>query len=317
MKNYLLSIFILIFCISCTSRYGKLKPEVGYFFKENLSDIKNNNNTASYGSIVGAKSIGYPISYKYFPSLGQNFRQKYLILHYTVSDNEKSIATLTSQKVSIHYLILDKENDKNIYQIVDENKRAYHAGESSWGKDKGSSLNDNSIGIEIVNPGYSLENGQMTFNVSFTELQFKKVGGLAKDIVTRYNIPPTNVLGHADIAPTRKQDPGPLFPWKRLYEEYQVGMWYDEETKKIYSAQESKDTFNEEIKDSLFIEKIQNSLQNLGYSIQLTKQWDEQTKLIIQAFQFHFRPQKYDGILDIETWSILEALLQKYRNKVN
>ena len=98
-------------------------------------------------------------------------------------------------------------------------------------------LNDTSIGIEIVNPGYTTDASGAKIFPDFDEHQMKKVAALVKDIVTRYNIPPTNILAHSDIAPTRKQDPGPLFPWKRLYDEYQVGMWYDETAKQTFLNQ--------------------------------------------------------------------------------
>ncbi len=142
------------------------------------------------------------------------------------------------------------------------------------------------------------------------------MGALVKDIVSRYNIPPTNVLGHSDIAPTRKQDPGPLFPWKRLYDEYQVGMWYDEDVKQNFMNQimvsgELTTRFNE----LDFVSKIQQQLVQFGYALTVNGVWDKTTKQTIEAFQFHFRPSNYSGILDAETWAILQALNQKYPQK--
>src|SRR5690606_35770221 len=138
------------------------------------------------------------------------FRQRYLILHYTALDEEKSVRVLTQQAVSSHYLV-NNLGDREIYQLVDENKRAYHAGISAWRNDK--SMNDTSIGIEIVNDGYKMDSLNQRQFFPYSEAQFKKIAALTKDIVDRYQIPPTNVLGHSDIAPVRKQDPGPLFPW--------------------------------------------------------------------------------------------------------
>ena len=125
-------------------------------------------------------------------------------------------------------------------------------------------------------------------------------------------IPPTNILAHSDIAPTRKQDPGPLFPWKTLYEKHQIGMWYDEDKKQEFypNALEDITTLYE---DASFIRKIQSTFKSFGYDIQITGMWDKQTKSVIEAFQYHFRPENYDGILDAETWSILQALAQKYK----
>jgi len=230
-------------------------------------------------------------------------------LHYTALDNEKSIRVLTQQSVSSHYLVSDLD-DHEIYQLVDENKRAYHAGISSW--KNSNNLNDSSIGIEIVNTGYIVDSlGKRQFQ-AFPEHQIEKIAVLVKDISKRYMIPPTNILAHSDIAPTRKQDPGPLFPWKTLYEKHQIGMWYDEDKKQEFypSALEDTTTLYE---DASFIRKVQSTFKTFGYDIQITGMWDKQTKSVIEAFQYHFRPENYDGILDAETWSILQALAQKYK----
>lgn len=294
----------------------KKKPEIDTehgveFFRTNIADITKNDNTASYGSIVSAKPAGYKVVKTHFPAIAQNFRQKYLILHYTVLPDDKSITVLTQQSVSAHYLV-NNLGDNEIYQLVDENKRSYHAGVSSWRSDK--NLNDTSIGIEIVNMGYKADaTGQKTFE-PFSEDQIKKVAALAKDIVTRYNIPATNVLAHSDIAPTRKQDPGPMFPWKKLYDEYQIGMWYDEMAKQNFmtSAQTDIDTrYNE----PSFIFLVQTTLQKFGYDILPNGKWDDTTKKTIEALQYHFRPQNYNGLLDAETWAVLQALNQKYPTK--
>ena len=125
-------------------------------------------------------------------------------------------------------------------------------------------------------------------------------------------IPPTNILAHSDIAPTRKQDPGPLFPWKKLYEEHQIGMWYDEEKKQSFYPS-ALDDITILYEDASFIRKVQTSFKSFGYDIQITGMWDKQTKSVIEAFQYHFRPENYNSILDAETWSILQALIQKYK----
>lgn len=293
------------------------KPEIkeaeGEYYKVNIADITKNDNTISYGSIVSANPQGFKISKTYFPAIGQNFRQKYVILHYTVLNDEKSISTLTQQSVSAHYLVSTLP-DKEIYQIVDENKRSYHAGVSNWRKDQ--NLNDTSIGIEIVNLGYTTDSLNNRVFYPYPEEQFKKVGALVKDIVTRYNIPPTNILAHSDIAPTRKQDPGPLFPWKRLYDEYQIGMWYDETAKQTFLNQIL--TTNEialQYNNPEFVSKIQQQLVQFGYALSVNGVWNKQTQQTIEAFQFHFRPSNYNGIMDAETWAILQALIQKYPQK--
>ncbi len=294
------------------------KPEITKtqgldFFTTNIADINKNDNTISYGSIVSAKPLGYKISKTYFPALAQNFRVRYLILHYTALPDDKSITVLTQQSVSSHYLV-NNIGDNEIYQLVDENKRSYHAGVSAWRADK--NLNDTSIGIEIVNQGYTADaTGQRIF-APFSDEQVKKVAALAKDIVTRYNIPATNVLAHSDIAPTRKQDPGPLFPWKKLYDEYQIGMWYDEATKQTFLDQANMSgDFATKLTDPTFIYNVQLALQKFGYNLDSSGKWDDMTKKTLEAFQFHFRPQNYSGILDVETWAILQALIQKYPTK--
>lgn len=287
----------------------QIKNEGGVeFFTTNIADAAKNDNTVSYGSIVSAKPAGYKVVKTYFPAIGQNFRQRYLILHYTALPDDKSVTVLTQQAVSAHYLV-NNTGDNEIYQLVDENKRAYHAGVSAWRSDK--NLNDTSIGIEIVNAGFGTDSTGSRVFAAFNEDQIKKVAALAKDIITRYQIPATNVLAHSDIAPTRKQDPGPLFPWKKLYDEYQIGMWYDEATKQNFLTQAQVD-FTTRYSEPAFIFMIQTALQKFGYGVELSGAWDDTTKKTIEAFQYHFRPQKYDGIMDAETWAILQALSQKY-----
>ena len=291
---------------------SEIKHDVhGDYFTVNIADPTKNDNTISYGSLVGAKPEGYKVTRNHFPAIAQNFRQKYVILHYTALDHDKSVRVLTTQAVSSHYLVNDS-TDIEIYQLVDENKRSYHAGISSWRKD--ATLNDTSIGIEIVNEGFKVVVGKRVF-VPFPEHQVKKVAALVKDIVTRYQIPPTNVLAHSDIAPTRKQDPGPLFPWKKLYDEYGIGMWYDDATVQSFQSQIIPEEFNAKINDMAFVMKVQIALKQFGYGITETGVWDDATKKTIEAFQYHFRPQNYDGKIDIETWAILQALIQKYPNK--
>lgn len=282
------------------------------FYKVNIADVTKNDNTISYGSIVSANPAGYKVVKTYFPALAQNFRQKYIILHYTALNDEKSVQVLTQQSVSSHYLV-NNLGDKEIYQLVDENKRSYHAGISAWRNDK--MLNDTSIGIEIVNGGYVTDATGFRNFPPFDNEQVKKVAALVKDLSTRYMIPPTNILAHSDIAPTRKQDPGPQFPWKKLYDDYQIGMWYDEATKNSFSELTDPTLFAQQLVTPQFIFKYQTALKTLGYGIEPSGTYDDSTKKTIEAFQFHFRPEKYDGIMDTESWAILQALNVKYPAK--
>ncbi|MDO5655783.1 MAG: N-acetylmuramoyl-L-alanine amidase [Flavobacteriaceae bacterium] len=249
----------------------------------------------------------YKITDKYFPARGQDFRQKFLIMHYTALHNERSVQVLTEQTVSSHYLVQDY-NDNEIHILVGEDERAWHAGASYWmGR---TNINDSSIGIEIVNEGYTLLDKKMWF-FPYPEHQFKKVAQLAKNIVQRYGIDPTFVLAHSDIAPQRKEDPGAFFPWKRLYEEYGVGAWYDDIDKYRFWNSYSESRRN----DAAFIREFQGELAKYGYEIQQTGKWDEQTRRVVMAFQLHFRPENYSGNIDRETLAIIKALNFKYRQK--
>ena len=283
-----------------------------HFYKINIGNAAKGDNTISHGSIVSAGPEHYKVVHAYFPAVAQNFRQRFIILHYTALDHDRSVRVLTEQSVSSHYLVNDTD-DKEIYQLVDENKRAYHAGVSEWRKM--TNLNDTSIGIEIVNTGYTADSQGVKTFYDFPEWQVKKVGELVKDLVKRYDIQPQNVIAHSDIAPTRKQDPGPKFPWKRLYDEYGVGMWYDDATKMKYLNQINPEIYPLEANNSTFIFKYQTFLNNFGYGIVPSGTYDNATKRTIEAFQYHFRPQQYDGVMDMETWAILQALLEKYPAK--
>ena len=246
-----------------------------------------------------AKLEHYKVTTDYYPSVSQDERVRFLVLHYTAINTELSLKVLTQKDVSSHYLINDYD-DKQINLLVDETKRAWHAGVSKW---KGlDNLNFSSIGIEIVNLGNSGGVYQ-----PYPDYQIKKVGELARDIVNRYNIQPFNVVGHADIAPGRKPDPGPLFPWKKLYTDCGVGAWYEETDKYLLMQQYPWDTMS-----SVFITDVQNDLKKYGYDVPSNGMIDAQTKNAIIAFQMHFRPEKYDGVVDSETWAILKALNKKY-----
>lgn len=146
------------------------------------------------------------------PSVNFDNRVQYVVMHYTSASMERSLQLLTHGEVSSHYLIGD-DSQATIYKLVDENARAWHAGESEW--EGRTWLNSSSIGIEIVNPGFKdTPTGRLWY--PYTEAQIQSITVLLKDIVKRNRIDPKHVIGHSDIAPLRKQDPGPLFPWKRL-----------------------------------------------------------------------------------------------------
>lgn len=232
-----------------------------------------------------------------------NYRQRFLVMHYTVSNLPRSIKILTGNRVSSHYLVPETpiNGTRKIYQLVDENLRAWTQGVSQW-KSR-SNLNDQGIGVEIVNGGF-VENKTTGIRVffPFTDYQIESVIGLALDIIARYEIQATDVIGHADIAPDRKEDPGPLFPWKRLYE-HGIGAWPDDKDVAMFQKQ---------LPDKIQTGDFQRDLRKYGYPVNTDGVYTWQTKRAVQAFQMHFRQSKYDGVIDKETYAVLKALLKKY-----
>lgn len=196
-----------------------------------------------------------------------------IIIHYTdMLSAQKAIEWLVNpdSQVSCHYLIDEKGM---VYQLVEEDKRAWHAGESYWqGR---TNLNDCSIGIELANPGHT--NGY----TPFPEVQIDALINLCKEIKTRWGIPSSRILGHSDIAPQRKQDPGHLFPWERLAQ-VELGLWPTGEK-------------NHKTGD------LMKMLSEIGYE---TTSPDHTLK----AFQRHFQPHKIDGVADEETYSLLYGM---------
>ena len=215
---------------------------------------------------------------------------KYLVLHYTgMATGQEAIDQLCSAeaKVSAHYLA---EENGEIFSLVPEEKRAWHAGVSKWEDDVG--LNDLSIGVEIVNSGHPYPGYESEYK-PFPEVQMKSVIQLSKIIIKKYNIKPWHVLGHSDIAWRRKIDPGELFDWKRLSQEG-IGLWAD--------LPQDIENLKFDINDFL------NKLASFGYD---TDGADENPSEIITAFQRHFRTDNIDGQLDAETLTILDYLLRQ------
>ena len=270
--------------------------------------------------LIGCVSIPtteprYVIDSQTYQATGKSERIKSIVLHYTVSDNVRSINTLTTGQVSAHYLILDHDDNK-IYNLVPESERAWHAGSGSFGGRN--ILNDTSIGIEIVNKGIqpqylrALKDSELDYHpyehfVEFDDLQIKKVAQLVQDIAKRYEISPKNIIGHADMAPSRKIDPGAKFPWQRLYFDYGIGAWYDEFDKQFFMHQ---DEFA-----AATISEIKQAFRDYGYQINDSAEWDKASRDVVYAFQLHFRPQQPTGELDLETYAILKALNKKYADR--
>ena len=264
-----------------------------------------------------ANPESYLVDSETYQAMGKSQRIKTIVLHYTVSDNERSIQLLTKGKVSAHYLIM-KNNDDKIYNLVPESERAWHAGDGGFAGR--TILNDTSIGIEIVNDGIqkqyrgalkkdadgiqNLDYHPYEHFVEFDEIQIKKVAQLVQDIATRYEIRPKNIIGHSDLAPSRKIDPGAKFPWQRLYKEYGIGAWYDESDKAFFMLQNEF--------DDATIPEIKQAFREYGYQINDSDEWDKPSRDVIYAFQLHFRPLNPTGTIDAETYAILKALNIKY-----
>ncbi|WP_439852215.1 N-acetylmuramoyl-L-alanine amidase [Pseudomonas syringae] len=229
------------------------------------------------------------------PSVNFDGRVQYVVMHYTSASLERSLQLLTHGEVSSHYLIGD-DRQATIYKLVDENARAWHAGESEW--EGRTWLNSSSIGIEIVNPGFKeTPTGRLWY--PYTEAQIQSITVLLKDIVKRNRIDPKHVIGHSDIAPLRKQDPGPLFPWKRLAAEG-LGIWPDE--RQVAQRQALLTT------NLPSISWFQQQLARLGYATPQTGELDTATRQVLAAFQMHYRPARFDGEPDTQSAAILQVL---------
>ena len=209
---------------------------------------------------------------------------RHLVIHYTgMESGTEALTRLCDPKaeVSAHYLI---EEDGRIFALVDEDRRAWHAGRAFW---RGvADINSTSIGIELVNPGHSF--GYRPF----PQPQIDALIALSRDILGRHKIGAHNVVGHADIAPGRKQDPGELFPWAKLAAAG-IGVW---------------PTARGHLPESTWA-----ALSAIGYAVPdgagsnildpLTGARD-----VITAFQQHFRPSRTDGLLDAETEGLIAAV---------
>jgi N-acetylmuramoyl-L-alanine amidase len=232
---------------------------------------------------------------KTYTAKGQSSRARFLVLHYTVGDRASSLKTLTEQQVSAHYMVTDDPKPV-IYNLVDETNAAWHAGNSSW--KNYTQLNNSSIGIEIVNPGWKdTPNGRVY--APFPQSQIDAIIPLVRDIVTRHHITPENVLGHSDIAPLRKQDPGPMFPWKQFADAGLV-VWPDAARVAVVTP-----VFQAQLPDVAWYQK---KLAAWGYGLVQSGNLDEQTRTVLSAFQMKYRPANIDGMPDVETAALLEAL---------
>ena len=220
-----------------------------------------------------------------------------LVMHYTgMPTAEGALERLTdeSAKVSAHYFV---NEDGRVFSLVKEEMRAWHAGVSYWRGHR--NINARSIGIEIVNPGH--EFGYR----AFPDAQMKAVMALSADILARHTIPARNVVGHSDVAPVRKEDPGELFDWKGLAENG-IGLWYREEDLKYRSL-----SFLKPGASGPDVSRLQKALGNLGYELTPDGSYSSELVSVICAVQRHWRPSQVDGIADEQTQSVIYALLDE------
>ena len=233
---------------------------------------------------------------------GQDSRVLFLILHYTVADTPVSLKVLTEDEVSAHYLVSD-ETPPRIFRLVDEGRRAWHSGASAW---KGHRLlNASSIGIEIVHPGFTLGPGGERFYAPFPEAQLQALIPLVRDIVERHRIRPDRILGHGEVAPATKEDPGPTFPWRRLAELGLTPPW--PEASRVAAQRER---FEALLPD---IAWFQRALAQHGYAVEASGELDGQTQRVLMNFQMRYRPDRFDGVPDAETAALLHVLTQPVR----
>ena len=265
--------------------------------------------------------IGCAGQYQQMPSKNVGERIKLVVIHYTAIDYQKSVHTLVDEGgLSSHYLVTDPNDasfdgdNASVIQLVDESRRAWHAGKGQWqGRNH---LNDTSIGIEVVNvshcevsveyanaPGEHSRHRLCTYP-DYHPQQIEQIISLMQGILLRNpDITPTAIVGHADIAFSRKSDPGPRFPWYQLYLAG-IGAWYD--------AAELKEQWEQFTPALPSVGLMQAALQAYGYGVVETGIADEQTIDALFAFQMHFVQDNVSGTLDSETAATLFALLEKY-----
>jgi len=222
-----------------------------------------------------------------------------LVLHYTgMETGQAALDRLcdAEAKVSAHYLVFE---DGQIAQMVDEDKRAWHAGIGNW---RGvTDINSSSIGIEIVNGGHNFP--QADGPPPYPDAQINAVIALSKSILDRHDIQPWNIIGHSDLAPERKEDPGEHFPWSGLAAAG-IGLWAEFE-----AHPDTRILFEPGDRDR-GVSIIQQGLAQIGYDIAVTGQFDERTKFVMTAFQRHWRPEDISGLIDIDCLQRVGALVR-------
>tara|TARA_B100000809_G_scaffold177192_1_gene174684 strand:+ start:249 stop:989 length:741 start_codon:yes stop_codon:yes gene_type:complete len=217
---------------------------------------------------------------------------KLIVFHYTgMQSKVEALKKLcnSKSKVSCHYFI---DEIGNIVRIVPEKFSAWHAGKSSWKNFK--FLNKFSIGIELVNPGHDFGYRK------FSKKQIYSLKKISKKIIAKYNIIDSNIVGHSDISPLRKKDPGEKFPWKELANS-KIGIWHRLKTKELKKNRRKKINLNEKKMFFKYIKKI-------GYQTQYNLKKSIYENKIIKAFQRRFRTEYISGVIDQECLLIAKNL---------
>jgi N-acetylmuramoyl-L-alanine amidase len=217
-----------------------------------------------------------------------------LLLHYTGMESaEAALDWLTRQEseVSCHYFV---DEEGRIAQLVAEQERAWHAGQSRWAGE--TDLNSFSIGIEIHNPGHDFD------YPDFPEAQMRAVEALCLDILSRQAIPPHRVLAHSDVAPGRKRDPGEKFDWQ-LLARAGIGLW-------VPPAPLQGDAGLGPGDEGEAVAALQRGLLEFGYGVEVTTTYGTGLEKVVEAFQRHFRTARIDGRADKSTVATLDLLLE-------
>ena len=238
------------------------------------------------------------ISNLYSPNFNRKKRSiksiKIIIIHYTGMQSEReSILRLRDpkSKVSSHFVI---SRSGKIYRLVQDNKIAWHAGKSCWGKYK--NLNKNSIGIELVNKGHKFG------YTNFKKKQLSSLIVICKKLIKKYKIKKKNIIGHSDIAPLRKIDPGEKFPWEKMANNG-IGIWYKCNNNLLKKLRRKKVV---EDKDKIIFLK---NLNKIGYCFPIKKK--SIFNKTLRAFQRHYRKDLINGLLDKECLTIAQNLVKK------
>jgi N-acetylmuramoyl-L-alanine amidase len=228
-----------------------------------------------------------------YHAVSQDSRVRFIVLHFTAENFAESLRLLTTQDVSSHYLVA--ADPPTIYRLVDENRRAWHAGPSYWQGQV--ALNATSVGVEIVNAGDRDHPGGPY--APFPARQIDQVIALVRDVQRRHAVKPHHIVAHGEIQPQGKTDPGPMFPWKRLADAGLIP-WPDEAAVQRQALRYAEAAPG--------VAWFQERLAAYGFDVPRDGQLNEATRRVVSIFQMKFRPARYDGAPDAETAGWLDVV---------